>query len=72
MEFEKQLRDLQKELAELQRQQAILRFQPCKGDSEIRAKEEKSDELEGRAKLLRETIRDVTKKASYRSPNPKQ
>ena len=61
-ELEKQIRDLQKELAELQREQAALRLQPCKGDAEIRKKEEKFDELDGRAKILRETIRDLTRK----------
>jgi len=62
MELEKQIRDLQKELAEVQREQATLRFQPCKGDSEIRKKDEKSDELDGRAKILRESIRHLTRK----------
>ena len=51
MDFEKEIRDLQKELAEVQREQAALRLQPCKGDSEIRKKDEKFDELEGRAKV---------------------
>ena len=61
-ELEKQIRDLQKELAELQREQAALRLQPCKGDVEIRKKEEEFDELDGRAEILRETIRDLTRK----------
>ena len=62
MELEKEIRDLQKELAEVQREQAALRFQPCKGDSEIRKKDEKFDELGGRAKILRETIRHLTRR----------
>jgi len=61
-ELEKQIRDLQKELAEVQREKAALRLQPCQGDSEIRKKDERSDELDRRAKSLRETIRDVTRK----------
>jgi len=35
-ELEKQIRDLQKDLAEVQRQQTVLRLLPCMGDSEIR------------------------------------
>jgi hypothetical protein len=61
-QFESQIRDLQKELAEVQKDQAILRLQPCQGDSEIRKKEEKSDELDKRAKTINETIRDLTRK----------
>ncbi len=62
MELEKQIRDLQKELAEVQREQAVLRLQPCKGDSEIRKKDAKFDELDGRANTIREAIRDLTRK----------
>jgi len=61
-ELEKQIRDLQKELAEVQREQAALRFQPCKGDSEIRKKDEKFDELDGRVKILRESIRRLNRR----------
>jgi predicted nucleic acid-binding Zn-ribbon protein len=61
-ELENQIRDLQKELAEVQRAQAVLRLQPCRGDSEIRAKDAKFDELDRRAAILRETIRDLTRK----------
>ena len=35
-ELENQIRDLQKELAEIKKDQAVLRIQPCRGDSEIR------------------------------------
>jgi len=61
-QLENQIRDLQKELAEIKKNQAVLRLQPCLGDSEIRAKEEKLDELDGRAKALNESIRDMTRK----------
>ena len=61
-DIEKKIRDLQKELAEVQREQAALRLQPCKGDAEIRKKDEKFEELGGRAKVLRETIRHLTRK----------
>jgi archaellum component FlaC len=61
-ELEKQIRDLQKELAEVQKGQAVLRLQPCRGDSEIRKKDAKFDELDRRAKIINETIRDLTRK----------
>ena len=40
-QLENQIRDLQKELAEIKKDQAVLRLQPCLGDSEIRVKDEK-------------------------------
>jgi len=61
-ELENRIRDLQKELAEVQKEQALLRFQPCRGDSEIRAKDQKFDELDRRAAIIREAIRDLTRK----------
>jgi hypothetical protein len=61
-QLENQIRDLQKELAEIKKNQAALRLQPCLGDSEIREKDEKFDELDGRAKALNESIRDLTRK----------
>jgi predicted nucleic acid-binding Zn-ribbon protein len=61
-QLENQIRDLQKELAEIQKDQAVLRLQPCRGDSEIRGKDAKFDELDRRATTIRETIRDLTRK----------
>jgi prefoldin subunit 5 len=61
-QLENQIRDLQKEVAEIKKNQAVLRLQPCLGDSEIREKEEKVEELDGRAKAITETIRDLTRK----------
>jgi len=43
MEIEQQIRDLKKELAEVQKDQAVLRLEPCRGDSEIRKKDTKFD-----------------------------
>jgi len=48
-QLENQIRDLQKELAEIKKDQAVLRFQPCGGDSEIRGKDAKLHELDRRA-----------------------
>jgi hypothetical protein len=61
-ELESQIRDLRRELVEIHKDQAVLRLQPCLGDSEIRGKDEKVDELDMRAKAINETIRDLTRK----------
>jgi hypothetical protein len=61
-ELEIQIRDLQKELAGIKKDQTVLRIQPCRGDSEIRGKDAKSDELDGRAKNIIDAIRSTTRK----------
>ena len=61
-QLEKQIRDLQKELAEIQKGQVALRLQPCRGDSEIREKDGKLEEFDKRAKTIGETIRDLERK----------
>jgi uncharacterized coiled-coil DUF342 family protein len=61
-ELEKEIRDLQKGLAEVQQDQVVLRLQPCRGDSELKEKDAKFDELDKRAETLRKTIRDLTRK----------
>jgi hypothetical protein len=53
MELEQQIRDLQKELAEVRMEQATLRLKPCRGDSDIRKKDAKIDELDRRATILK-------------------
>ena len=62
MELEKQIRDLQKELAEVQKGQAAHYLQPCRGDSEIREKDGKLEELDRRAKTINGTIHDLQRK----------
>jgi len=61
-QLENQIRDLKKKLDEIKKNQAFLRLQPCLGDSEIRGKEEKFKELDGRAAAINETVRDLTRK----------
>ena len=61
-ELENQIRDLQKELVEIQKDKAVLRLQPCRGDSEIREKDAKFDELDRRAKVINDSIRGMTRK----------
>jgi len=61
-ELENQIRDLQEELAEVQKDLAVLRLQPCRGDSDIRQKDAKLDEVDRRATNLKKTIVDLTRK----------
>ena len=61
-QIERQIRDLQKELSEIQKEQASLRLQPCQGDMGIRKKEEKTEALDKRIKTINETVRDLERK----------
>jgi septal ring factor EnvC (AmiA/AmiB activator) len=69
-QIERQIRDLQRELAEIQKEQSSLRLQPCKGDAEIRTKEGKLEDLDKRARSLRETIRELERKNQERMSEP--
>jgi hypothetical protein len=51
--LEKEIGDLTEELAEVQKDQALLRLQPCRGDSDIREKDAKFDELDRRGTIIR-------------------
>jgi hypothetical protein len=61
-QIERQVRDLQKELNEVQKKQAALRLQPCTGDVTIRKKEEKLEDLGKRIRSLKESIREPERK----------
>ena len=61
-QLENEIRDLKRELAGIQKDQAVLRLQPCRGDSEIGGKDAKFDELDRRAKAINGTIRGMTRK----------
>ena len=61
-ELEKEIGDLTEELAEVQKDQALLRLQPCRGDSDIREKDAKFDELDRRGTIIRKTIVNLTRK----------
>ena len=61
-ELENQIRDLRGKSAEIQKEQAVLRLQACRGDSEIKAKDAKYHELDERAKEIRDALRDLTRK----------
>jgi hypothetical protein len=49
-------------LAEVQKNQALLRPQSCRGDSDIREKDAKFNELDRRRTAIRKTIVDLTNK----------
>ncbi len=79
--LENQIRDLQRELGEIQKDQAFLCLQPCRGDSEIEEKDAKLDELNTRGTIIKEASRDLTRrrqllisqsttKGAYEPPNP--
>ena len=61
-QIERQIRDLQRELIEVQKEETSFRLQPCKGDKEIRRKEGKLHELDKRIRSLRESIRELERK----------
>ncbi|MBI5969094.1 MAG: hypothetical protein HY882_14710 [Deltaproteobacteria bacterium] len=78
-QIERQVRDLQKELLELQKEWDLTRLQPCRGDTEIRKKDELLDELDKRIDSINDKIRELerkrrelmsesVKKAGYESP----
>ena len=61
-QIERQIRDLQRELTEVQKEEASLRLQPCQGDTELRRKQGKMEELDKRIRFLRESIRELERK----------
>jgi len=61
-QLENEIRDLKRKLAEIQKEQAVLRLQPCRGDSEIKGKDAKFNELDRRAKVINEAIQGMTRK----------
>ena len=61
-ELERQIWDLQKEVAEVPKEQAAVRLRSCLGDSEIRKKEGKLEELDRRATDLDRSLQDLKRK----------
>jgi hypothetical protein len=61
-QIERRVRDLQKELSEVQKEQAAFRLQPCTGDITIRNKEEKREDFSKRSRSLKESIREPERK----------
>jgi len=56
------IRDFQAELARLQKEENLLRFQPCRGDVGLRHKEETLEVLKKRIRSLDEKIWELGKK----------
>jgi len=65
-QIERQVRGLQKELNEVQKEQAALRLQPCTGEGTIRDKEEKPEGWGKRIRSLKESIREPERNGSGR------
>jgi chromosome segregation ATPase len=61
-EIERQVRDLQKELSEVQKEWNLVRLQPCRGDGDIRQKDEKLNSLEERMDAIQDQIRGLERK----------
>ncbi|KPK85621.1 MAG: hypothetical protein AMJ94_18895 [Deltaproteobacteria bacterium SM23_61] len=61
-QIEGQIGDLQMDLIEVQRERTSLRIQPYKGEMELRRKEGKLEELDGRIRTLPESTRDLERK----------
>jgi len=61
-QIEGQVRELQKKLAETQKERNLLRLQPCKGDLEIRQKDEEINRLDKSIAFLNQQIRETEKK----------
>jgi len=60
--IEREIRDFQKELAKLRREEDVLRFQPCQGDAELRQKEESIEGLKKHIKSLHDKIWELERK----------
>jgi hypothetical protein len=69
-QIERQIRDLQKEAAEIQKEETATRLQPCKGDAQIRQKEDKLAELDQRTRIIRESIRELERKKQAAMSEP--
>ncbi len=62
-QIEGQIRELQKRMAETQKERNLLRLRPCKGDLEIRQKDEEIDRLDKSIAFLNQQIREWRKNA---------
>jgi len=61
-QIERQVRDLQKELSEVQKEWNLVRLQPCRGDGDIRQKDQKLKGLEERVDAIQDQIRELERK----------
>ncbi len=68
----KKIQELQKELIDIENDQDVLRVQPCRGDLEMREKDGKREMLFRRAEIIRDTIRNLTRKRQLLLSQPTQ
>jgi hypothetical protein len=61
-QIERQVRELQRELTEVQNEWDSIRLQPCWGDMEIRQKDELLDSLQKRIDAVHEKTRELERK----------
>jgi chromosome segregation ATPase len=61
-QIERQVRDLQKEFSEVQKEWNLVRLQPCRGDGDIRRKDEKLNSLGERMDAIQDQIRELERK----------
>ena len=61
-QIERQVRDLQRELSEIQKEWNLVRLQPCRGDGDIRQKDRKLNSLEERVETIQDQIRELERK----------
>ena len=61
-QIERQVRDLQKELSEVQKEWNLVRLQPCRGDGDIRQKDQRLNSLEERMEAIQDQIRELERK----------
>ena len=53
---------MQKEFSEVQKEWNLVRLQPCRGDGDIREKDEKLNTLEERMEAIQDQIRELERK----------
>ena len=53
---------MQKEFSEVQKEWNLVRLQPCRGDGDIRQKDEKLNGLEERMDAIQDQIRELERK----------
>lgn len=78
-QLDRQMHELQKEIVEARKERQAMRLLPCRGDSEIRQKEARLEEIDRRveriqqrllelSKRRRELMSEVVRQANYESP----
>ena len=61
-QLERQIHELQKELAEVLKKRDALRLRPCRGDVEIQQKQQLLEELDHQTSAFREKMQELEKR----------